>query len=311
LRLAFKHNPKDRTEVSTVRAQLSQLHEELRLEAGGPPQAPPEVLAAAYGRDIPGGERAVQAPATGALEDAAATPKVTLKSKSVPPAVSADTLASSPPTTAASAPPPGPGTPPLPPPQAVDFLGIGALSLADAVPVSEPQQVATRAAPAASPPARSPTTPPPAPGAEPVVITACSDGALGIKALFRAGAELIPHPSDGKQMTAIAVLPPEASGEASREAVSVSAAGTVTHWDMSEGVCLGATKLIGARLPPGAVGRSIAANARQVIIGTDRSRVSLWTFPGGGASWLAANADRAPTDQVHPPLPGCLRCSTA
>ena len=324
LRAAFRHNPADRADVSTVRAQLSQLNEELRMEGGGAPTAPPEVLAAAYG-DVS------RLSAAAPLPDAAAPAERAGKRKKAPKAADPEVAAAGGDSAAASEvadAPARPGTPAAAEDSAgADFLGVAALSLADAVPMPaapapqassrDPSQEERQASPSPQPaqqqavltslppPGGAGAGPPPPSqprdggGAEAVVLTACSDGSLGVKTLYRSHARLIAHPSDSKQMTGIAVIPPEAGDAGACEAVSVSAAGTVSMWDVCEGRCLVATALAGTKLPTGAVGRSVAANGRFAILGTDRSRVAMWQYPDGGASWKRCNADRAAADQVR------------
>jgi hypothetical protein len=312
LRMSFKHNPATRIDVVTLRHALSQFNEELRIEAGGEPTAPADVVA------LTGTRYSHTATSTPAPAPNSSSPR--------PPAAPADGMRGAPVVEVLTP----PGAAPLAPLARItpleaeaDFLGIAAVyekvSLVDSVPVLS--------SPATPPAGRrgepSPTLPHPAveaplpvnvlPALPPrsggsgsdsdgvaVVVTACSNGRLGIKCLFRSFAKLISHPTETKQMTGVAIVQ-RADGSAAREAVSVSTSGTLTQWDMSDGRCLGSCPLAGNKLPAGSVGRSVSSHSRFTIIGTDRSRVSLWRFPGGGASWLDANAAVAATDEVCAP----------
>lgn len=133
-----------------------------------------------------------------------------------------------------------------------------------------------------------------------------SNGCLGVKTLFRSCTRLLNNPYDTKQMTGVAIVPTahtatrDPSSRTFREAVSASAEGCLTWWDVSNGAVNASVSLTAdPKVPAGAVGRSVVVDERFAVVGTDRSKVLVWQVGGGGSSWESVNRDVAQQDQVR------------
>lgn len=329
---SFVVSPITRQDVLAMRHALSSLNEVLRIESGGTPSVPTSVL---HSADILPTTSAPSAQSTPSLPGMTPTASVGAPLRAASPSVSAPAGAVLPrvtPRTSAAAPAaagptsaPGSGVASAPTnavpahrrasptaaqsaPGEVDLLSLDTLAI-------QPTPAAHRglngaadspngsiAAPQAA------TGAPPAPPShrasahngeiEPIVITAGANGCLGIKAMFRSCTRLLANPYDSKQMTG--VVPIQRQGSPGlREAVSVSADGKLTWWDLCQGRVSGMSSLAAAAVPPGVVGRSVVANDRFVTVGTDRAALIVWQFPDGGTSWIDANEDRAAADEVR------------
>ena len=144
-----------------------------------------------------------------------------------------------------------------------------------------------------------------------VDVHAGSNGCLGVKTLFRSCTRLLHNPFDSKQMTGVALVPTahtmarDAASRTFREAVSASAEGRLTWWDVANGEVSASVSLsTDSKVPVGAVGRSVVVDERFAAVGTDRAKILVWQVAGGGSSWAAVNKDVAQQDQVRP-----LSCS--
>lgn len=133
-----------------------------------------------------------------------------------------------------------------------------------------------------------------------------SNGCLGIKTLFRSCTRLLHNPFDAKQMTGVAIVPTaqsasrDASSRTFREAVSASAEGRLTWWDVANGEVSASVALSSdSKVPAGAVGRSVVVDERFAAVGTDRAKILVWQVAGGGSSWSSVNRDVAQQDQVR------------
>lgn len=321
---SFVISPITRQDVLAMRHALSSLNELLRIESGGTPSVPNAVLQSAEILPTPTTSSAQSAPS---LPSVSPTPSVTGPARTPSPSPSAPSAVALPSVTAPSAPTSAPSNvaatksniPSAPrnsvaaasqsaPAAEVDLLALDHLAIG---PVGHPNGAATvltngtarthvtGTTSAASTP---PLSPVPSGDAEPVVITAGANGCLGVKSLFRSCTRLLANPNDAKQMTGVVTVP-RAGGPGLREAVSVSADGKLSWWDLCHGRVSGMASLATADVPPGVVGRSVAANDRFVAVGTDRAALLVWQFPNGGSSWVDANEGRAPVDQVRPLLP--------
>lgn len=132
---------------------------------------------------------------------------------------------------------------------------------------------------------------------EPAMVTACVSGGLGIKCLFRSFTRSLENPTDRKQMTGVALLPRGAEAPVT-EAVSVSAGGNLTWWDLQRGCVTSNTAV--SRTAEHGIGRAVAANESIAIVGTDKSTVSVWQCPNGSSSQLDALAAQSQGDIAAP-----------